>query len=109
MCSQLLLAGPISLQIVGGWQDPVGARASPRPPQAPLRDHRGRSEIADGGELQSETQAVLFTPAARDLCQIIIVEVVVAAQLVRRPSAVCQEERTRSKDHAKYLPKNHAK
>ena len=34
--------------------------------------------------MQRETQAVVFTAAAHDLCQFIIVEVVVAGQLVRR-------------------------
>jgi hypothetical protein len=42
------------------------------------------TEIADGGELQGETQAVVFAPAAHDLCQIVIIEVVEAGQLVRR-------------------------
>src|ERR1700693_5209096 len=79
-----LLAGSISLQIVA-----VGKTQLARERLQDRRRHRygiieEGTEIADGGELQSETQAVVFTPADRDLCQIFIVEVVVAGQLVRR-------------------------
>ena len=79
-----LLAGSISLQIVA-----VGKTQLARERLQDRRRHcygiiEEGTEIAHGGELQSETQAIGFTPAARDLCQIIIVQVVVAGQIVRR-------------------------
>ena len=79
-----LLARSISLQIVA-----VGKTQLARERLQDRRRHRygiieEGTEIADGSELQRETQAVAFTPAARDLCQIVIVEVVVAGQLVGR-------------------------
>jgi hypothetical protein len=79
-----LLAGPISLQIVA-----VGKTQLARERLQDRQRHRDGiieecTEIGDGGELQGETQAVVFTPAAHDLCQIVIIEVVVAGQLVRR-------------------------
>lgn len=43
-----------------------------------------RPEIAHGGQLQREAEAVVFAATAADLCKIFVVEMKEPAQLVRR-------------------------